>query len=467
MLSRLSFLIALLFLAAGFYRCGQPLPPMGGKRDSLPPVLVKATPADSGVNVSANRIVLEFNEYIQLQNIQQHLIVSPVPEIQPQIEGRLKTVTIKLKDSLRPNTTYSFGFGDALEDINESNALRNFTFVFSTGPAIDTGKLSGRVLLAETGKADSTILVILQPDLTDTAVRTKKPRYFTRINKDGFFTFRYLSPGNYNVFALKDADGGLKYDQPSEAFGFLEQPVTITGNTEPVKLYAFSRDAEKPRRASVLPPKVPANKDDRRLRYSINTEGGSHDFQDSLKLRFDRLPVKFDSSKIYLASDTGIRLPAAFTLDSNILHVEHRWTPGTKYKIYIEKDLAQDSLGFTVIKNDTLKFSTRKEEDYGSLSIRLLELDTTLNPVLLFYANDILKKSVPLRFSRLNFKYIMPDDYELKILFDKNNNGKWDTGDYDKKIQPELIKPREQKLNIRANWDNEVDINLKEVKNQG
>jgi hypothetical protein len=62
---------------------------------------------------------------------------------------------------------------------------------------------------------------------------------------------------------------------------------------------------------------------------------------------------------------------------------------------------------------------------------------------------------------------MMPGDYDLKILFDKNHNGKWDTGDYDRKLQPELIKPRQQKLNIRANWDNEVDINLREVKNQG
>lgn len=467
MLSRFSIFLILLFTASFFHRCGQPLPPMGGKKDSIPPVLIKALPRDSGTNVNTSRIVLEFNEYIQLQNIQQQLIVSPVPLIQPQIEGRLKTITIKLKDSLRPNTTYSFGFGDALQDINESNPLRNFTYVFSTGSTIDSGKLSGQVLLAETGKADSTILVILQPELSDTAVRTKRPLYFTRMNKDGFFTFRYLSPGIYNVFALKDADGGLKYDQPSEIFGFLDQPVTINGNPEPVKIYAFSREAEKPRRTSVLPPKIPANKDDRRLRYTINTEGGAHDFQDTLILRFDRLPVKFDSSKIYLASDTGIRLPAAFTLDSNILRVEHKWTPGTKYKLFIQKDMAQDSLGFTVIKNDTLKLVTRKEEDYGSLAVRLLELDTTLHPVLLFYSNDVLKKTVPIRFNRLNFKYMMPGDYDLKILFDKNHNGKWDTGDYDRKLQPELIKPRQQKLNIRANWDNEVDINLREVKNQG
>ncbi len=467
MLSRLSIFFGLLLFTAFFYQCGQPLPPMGGKRDSIPPRMIKSVPADSGTNVNANKIVLEFDEYIQLQNIQQQLVVSPVPTIQPQIEGRLKIVTIKLKDTLRANTTYSFSFGDALQDINEGNPIRNFTYVFSTGPTIDSGKLSGRVLIAETGKADSTILVVLQNDLADTAVRTKRPLYFTRMNSEGRFHFRFISPGTYNVFALRDADGGLKYDQGSETFGFLDQPVKISANTDSVKIYAFNREPEKPRRTSTLPAKAPVNKDDRRLRYSVNTEGGSLDFQDTLKLRFDRLPVKFDSSKIYLASDTGIRLPARIWLDSNLLRIEHKWIPGTKYKLFILKDLAEDSLGLTVIKNDTLKILTKKEEDYGSLDIRLLELDTTLNPVLLFFSNDVLKKSVPLRVNRLKFQFILPGDYELKILFDKNKNGKWDTGDYDKRLQPELIKPRTQKLNIRANWDNEVDINLREVKNQG
>jgi hypothetical protein len=88
-------------------------------RDSLPPVLVKANPNDSAVNVHSGRLTLEFNEYVHLQGLQQQLVVTPVPQVQPLIESKLKVVTIKLKDSLQPNTTYSINFGNALQDINE------------------------------------------------------------------------------------------------------------------------------------------------------------------------------------------------------------------------------------------------------------------------------------------------------------------------------------------------------------
>jgi hypothetical protein len=127
MISRLAAVFSLVFLGSLFYQCGQPMPPMGGLKDSLPPALVKANPGDSAIHVKGNKITIEFNEYIQLQGLQQQLVVTPVPVIQPIIESKLKVVTIKLKDSLQPNTTYSFNFGDALQDINENNALRNFT----------------------------------------------------------------------------------------------------------------------------------------------------------------------------------------------------------------------------------------------------------------------------------------------------------------------------------------------------
>jgi hypothetical protein len=60
----------------------------------------------------------------------------------------------------------------------------------------------------------------------------------------------------------------------------------------------------------------------------------------------------------------------------------------------------------------------------------------------------------------------LPGEYEVRILFDKNGNGRWDTGNFPERRQPELVKPRKEKLTIRANWDNEVDINLQEVQNQ-
>lgn len=439
------------------------MPPLGGLKDTLPPLPVRAIPGDSAKNTKPERILLEFNEYIQLQNVQQQLVVSPVPKIQPIIEAKLKTLTIKIKDTLQDNTTYSYHFGSAIQDINESNPLKGFSYAFSTGPNLDTASLSGMILMAENGKPDSTIVAILQPDLSDTAVLTRKARYFTRLNGKGYFRFQFIAPGTYNVFALKDADGSLSYNQDNELFGFLSQPITLGQKTEPVLLYAFLA-AEQPKRTFTSTPAKTKN-DDKRLRYAV-TDAGNLDIDNDLEMKFDRKPTRFDTSKIYLAPDSGQRIPARISLDSNTVRISHTWEPGKKYKLFIEKGLAQDTLGNSVLRNDTIKISTRKLEDYGSLTLRIMDLDTAQHPVLLFYSGETLKRTAPLTANRMTFKRIIPGEYQLKILFDRNNNGKWDTGDYSKKLQPEIVKPREQSLNIRANWDNEVDINIKALQNQ-
>jgi uncharacterized protein (DUF2141 family) len=462
MLRSLLLLGSTFLIIGSFLRCGQPLPPMGGAKDTLPPILIRALPQDSATNASAPKILLEFNEYVQLRDIQQQLVVSPVPKIQPIIESKLRSVTINIKDTLQAQTTYSFNFGNALQDINENNPLKNFTYVFATGPSIDSGTLSGQILVAETGKPDSTIVAILQPDLADSAVKTHKPKYMTRLNGEGFFSFRYLAPGTYNLFALKDADGGLKYDQSSELFGFLDQPVQIVAKTPAVRLYAFQETEEEKRSTTA---KRPAKTDDKRLKYS-STASGTQDILLPLQLTFERKPNQFDSSKLYLATDSGTRIPSIISIDSNIVTVQHNWKAGTPYKLFIEKGLAADTFGFSVLRNDTLKFFTKKKEDYGSLLIRLTNLDTTKRPVLLFFASDVLKQSIPLNTTRINIPLLLPADYQLRILYDRNKNRKWDTGDYTLKRQPEIVIPRKDNLSIRPNWENEVEINLKELENQ-
>ncbi|MFN5762513.1 MAG: Ig-like domain-containing domain [Sphingobacteriales bacterium] len=464
MLRNLLYILGLFLIIGTSFRCGQPLPPTGGMKDTIPPNLIRALPKDSATNTIAKKIILEFDEYVQLQEVQQQLVVSPVPKIQPLIESKLRTVTISIKDTLQDNTTYSFNFGNSLQDINENNPLKNFTYVFSTGSSIDSGNISGQILIAETGKPDSTILAILHPDLSDTAVVKKKPKYMTRLNGEGFFTFRYVAPGTYNLFALKDADGGLKFDQTSELFGFLDKPVTISGSSEPVRIYTFQGD-EEPKKST--PPKPAAKSDDKRLKYST-TDAGSLDILKPLILTFERKPAQFDSNKIYLATDSGgKRIPASISLDSNIVMVKHDWEADAKYKLYIEKGLASDTLGFSVLRNDTIQINTKKTTDYGSLLIRVTGLDTTKHPVLLFFVSDVLKNAVPIKANRVNFNRILPGDYQLRILYDKNQNGKWDSGDYNNKRQPEIVIPRKQTLNIRPNWDNEVDINMTELENQG
>ena len=154
-------IIVIYFISITGTGCAQIGAPTGGPRDSLPPELVNALPKLMTTNFKGNKITLNFNEYIDVQDVSNNLLVSPLPKTNPIIDYKLKTVTVKLKDSLIDNTTYTINFGNAIKDNNEGNPFKNFTYVFSTGKTIDSLQISGNVIIAQTGKADSTIIALL------------------------------------------------------------------------------------------------------------------------------------------------------------------------------------------------------------------------------------------------------------------------------------------------------------------
>ena len=128
----------------------------------------------------------------------------------PAIEYKLRTVTVRLKDSLLPNTTYNINFGDAIVDLNEGNILKNFQYSFSTGAFIDSNELSGKVILAETGNTDSTMFALLYRKQEDSTVFKEKPMYVARVDAQGNFRFNNLPAGSFYVYALRDEDGNKK-----------------------------------------------------------------------------------------------------------------------------------------------------------------------------------------------------------------------------------------------------------------
>jgi hypothetical protein len=136
------FVVCLLMLVA--FGCAVPQKPQGGPKDILAPKLLMATPANKTRNFNAKEIKLDFDEYFRLNNPYQEITVSPAQE---KIEYKIKqkSLIITLKDTLQKNTTYVINFGKAITDVNEGNPLTNFTYVFSTGPFIDSLSISGHV----------------------------------------------------------------------------------------------------------------------------------------------------------------------------------------------------------------------------------------------------------------------------------------------------------------------------------
>ena len=176
------FVLSQLFIYTG---CANIVPPEGGLRDTLPPVLVKANPANLTRNFINDRITFTFDEYVDLDNYQQNVIVSPLPVNMPTMTRKLNTITIKLRDSVEQNTTYSFNFGNSIKDVNEGNILKDFVYTYSTGRYIDSLQFSGRVVLAETGGIDSTLTVLLYREMNDSAVINNRPRFVTKLNNNG------------------------------------------------------------------------------------------------------------------------------------------------------------------------------------------------------------------------------------------------------------------------------------------
>lgn len=440
--------------------CAQISAPTGGPKDSLAPKLVAANPKLKSVNVKDNKITLYFDEYVEVKDAFTNVLVSPLPKNNPIVDYRLKTVTVRLKDTLQPNTTYSINFGDAIVDINEGNPLKDFSYVFATGDKIDSLQLKGKVLLAETGKTDSTLVAMLYRDAPDSAVEKRRPDYITRLKGDGSFTFTNLPAGEFKLYALKDGDGSKSYNAKTELFAFLDNTITVGDSTPSATLLAYSE--EKDNRSNRTDVTLPTTQD-KKLKYTTSLNGGLQDLLGNLVFSFNR-PLKAYNEGFITLTDTNY-LPIAgakITADSSRknITVTHNWVPGNTYTLLVNNQLGEDSLGVKLTKADTVRFMAKREEDYGKVTLRFSNLDPTKNMVLQFVQGDNVVKSVTITAREWSEKLFVPGDYEVRILHDINKNGKWDAGNYGQKLQPELVVPLPQKLSIKANWDNERDINL-------
>jgi uncharacterized protein (DUF2141 family) len=470
------FFASIIFIAYKFIAftagCAQIVPPTGGPKDSIPPVMLGAVPKDSTVNFKGNKIVLTFNEYVQLERPEEQLVVSPVPKTNPIVEAKLKEVIIKIKDTLEENTTYSINFGKSLKDLNEGNAYKNFTYLFSTGNYIDSGHLSGKVIIAETGKPDSTLIVMLHTNFDDSAVMKEKPRYFARLDSVGLFSFNNIAPGRYNLFALKDLSGQKLYSRKSDIFAFYNNAIVVGTDTISPILYAFAEVAEEKKSggttsASSKPAsntkRTNTPKKEKKLSYNINLTEGQQDLLSDLILTFNDSLVMFDKSKLHF-TDTLYKPITGYTISQDtsgkIIHLKYPWKEEQYFRLILEKDIAKDSLGYELTKTDTIKIKTKRKSDYGSLKIRIRNLDTAQHIVFLFYKTDKVEQAEAAHSKELNFPLFYTGDYQIRILYDKNDNLKWDAGDYMQKLQPEKIVADGKKYTIRANWDNEITIEL-------
>lgn len=209
----------------------------GGLKDTLAPVLVSSVPKNFSTDFKGNEITLVFDEYVKLKNLNKQLVISPPMKNEPLIypTGVSKFLKIQIKDTLQPNTTYSFNFGQSITDNNEGNAINQFKYVFSTGPYIDSLKLKGSIKDAYEKKVDNFVSVMLyeaNDKYKDSVIYKDFPRYVTNtLDSLRTFEFENLKAGKYLLVALKDKSSNNKYNPKDDKIGFIKHFITVPNDT--------------------------------------------------------------------------------------------------------------------------------------------------------------------------------------------------------------------------------------------
>ncbi len=312
----------------------------GGDKDVVPPKLLKSFPANEALDFNQQRIELQFNEFVQLKNIQQQLVISPPVSSFPKLTVKGKKVILLFDTLFRENTTYSLFFGEGIVDYTEGNAWPNGTLVFATGSRLDFLKVEGTVKNSYDGLPESDMLVLLYPsDAPDSCVAKSLPAYFGKSDKSGHFAIHNIHEGNYKTFALKDLNNNYRYDQPNEKIGFLSTPLSVKDTLTKVSMATFSM----PNKRQFLSTQKLMN--EKTLLLSFNAK-----------------------SKDKMLS---------FESEERVLHHKEMYNDGDSLVLWLRKDLTPaDSLVLRVKSSDfsdTLTYFLKDAKSIKNLPIKLLK----------------------------------------------------------------------------------------------
>ena len=228
--------------------CADERPPTGGRKDSIPPKVKYAYPENKSLNFHNEKIKIRFQEFIQQSLDPKEIVISPPLDTKPKFLVNGKNLIISLKSKLKENTTYTINFGDAIKDNNEGNIFKNFTYVFATGPILDTAAISGTIANVTDPKDVDNLLICLYPADSIDGITKSKPYYFAKSDKNGIFAINNIHSGVYNIYGLKDQNLNYKYDQSDELIGFIDSTILLSDSSKlKLNLNVFLSTNNKPR----------------------------------------------------------------------------------------------------------------------------------------------------------------------------------------------------------------------------
>ena len=223
----MSFVLSTLLLSAFMGCANRGIGPQGGPKDTTPPKPLHSMPENGAVEFQGKRIEATFDEYLQLNNVSQHLLMSPPQQNPPEVKARGKKLLINFVDTLQENTTYTLDFGEAVCDFREKNPLRGYSFAFATGPFIDTLEARGQVVYAENLNPASGVLVGIHSNHSDSAFTSMPFARIARSDSAGLFRVGNIHEGTYRLYALDDVSRDYRYSV-GEGLAFADETFTPT-----------------------------------------------------------------------------------------------------------------------------------------------------------------------------------------------------------------------------------------------
>lgn len=224
--------------------CALIVAPTGGPKDTTPPKVEKEYPANKTTSFNDTKISIRFDEYIQLKDADEQIVISPPMEQKPEFEISGKSLNIKFKSPLKTSTTYTINFGNSITDNHEGTVLGNYSYVFSTGPSIDTLNIKGAVYYSFNNKPEKGLSICLYPvdSFSDSTIYKKRPYYFTKTNEAGQFAINNLPAETFKLVVFKDDNKNLKYDK-NELIGFYPTNVIPSDTLTLSNIFYFKPDA--------------------------------------------------------------------------------------------------------------------------------------------------------------------------------------------------------------------------------
>ena len=536
-MKKLIYIVLSIVVISGCAKRGSPT---GGPVDSIPPVLINASPKINSINFESKEIRLTFDEFIKLDNVDEQLIISPPLnkssyEVKP-LNGVTKKVFLEFIDSLKTETTYSINFGNSIKDNNEGNPLTFFSYTFSTGETIDSLYVRGNISDAFDKETDDYISIHLyriDSIFNDSIIFNNRPTYISNSLDSTSYQFKNIKEGKYLILALKDIDNNYFFDPFYDKIGFIDSLITLPRdsiinfklfkeetsliwdkphfiNSEKIGFGYYGKlDLKNIKIESSLPDSVnytytKENEKDTLIFWLSRNSFDSLNFnlieKDTTKLvtvKFDRAKdTLIDSLSISPKTTSIIHLKETFKLSSNIplkniedslitirdidslivpfttsindnldqIDIKFEVSPSDNYRLFILPEAIKDIRG---VSNDTLQYNVFSQslEDYGNVYLDVIRNSNSKFILQMIDSNgDVIRvfKNVN-QDATYNFDYVRPGKYIFRLIEDANNNDKWDTGNYLKKIKPERVYYFSNELEVRANWDLNETFNLNQI----